>query len=162
MQISVCQLVNGFKPFHESNRSSAGILNILVLSDTGAFEKQIVCKPLLLARQVLDDIKSGSGKRSERLVAIVVHIDLLGNSAEAKMVGNHKGIHPVVLWQVRIGFLKLPNLLGIQNMDFSLKATKAAILSECVNKAVSVDGGSFQTNHYIAELHRAKRRHDSF
>lgn len=87
--------------------------------------------------------------------------DLLGNSAEAEMVGDHKGIHPVVLWQVRIGFLELPNLLWIQNMDFSLKAAKAAILSEGIDKAVSVDGGSFQTDHHIAELHGAKRRHDS-
>ena len=147
--------------FHERNRGGAGILDILVLSDTGAFEKQVVCKPLLLARQILNHVKSGSGKRSERLVAIVVHIDLLGNSAEAKMVGNHKGIHPVVLWQVRIGFLKLPNLLWIQNMDFSLKAAKATILSEGIDKAVSVDGGGFQTDHHIAELHGAKRRHDS-
>ena len=38
------------------------------------------------------------------------------------MVGNHKGIHPVILWQVRIGFLELSNLLWVQNMDFPLKS----------------------------------------
>ena len=122
IQISVSQVVHCFKSFHERDGSGAGILNILSLRDTGAFEEQIVGKPLFFSGQVLNNVKSGSGKRSERLVAIVVHIDLLGNSAETEMVGNHKGIHPIVLWQVRIGFLELSNLLWVQNMDFPLKS----------------------------------------
>lgn len=67
--------------FHECNRGSTGILNVFGLSDTGAFEKQIVCKPLFLAGQILNNIKSGSGKRSECLVAIVVHVDEYGGTS---------------------------------------------------------------------------------
>ena len=37
------------------------------------------------------------------------------------MIGDHEGIHPIVLWQVRIGFLELSNLLRIQHMDFPLE-----------------------------------------
>ena len=147
--------------FHECNRGSTGILNVFGLSDTGAFEKQIVCKPLFLAGQILNNIKSGSGKRSECLVAIVVHVNLLGNSAEAEMVGDHKGIHPVVLWQVRIGFLELPHLLWIEDMDLPLEPTKTSILTEGIDRTVSVDGGGFQTNHHIAELHGFECRHNS-
>ena len=36
------------------------------------------------------------------LVAVVVHIDLLGDPAETEMVGNHKGVHKVILGQVGI------------------------------------------------------------
>ena len=67
--------------FHECNRGSTGILNVFGLSDTGAFEKQIVCKPLFLAGQILNNIKSGSGKRSECLVEIVVHVDEYGGTS---------------------------------------------------------------------------------
>ena len=113
VQIGVCQIVHSLKVFHERNGGGAGILNVLVLSHAGAFQKQVVCKPLLLPCQILNDIKSGSGEGSESLVAIVVHIDLLGDPAKTEMVGNHKGVHEVILWQVRIGFLKLFDLLRI-------------------------------------------------
>ena len=94
-------------------------------------------------------------------VAVIVHVDLPVDSAKTEMVGNHKGVHPVVLWQVRIGFLELPHLLGIQNMDFPLKPPQAAILTKSVDQAVPVDGGGLQANHHIAELHGTKCRHDS-
>ena len=77
------------------------------------------------------------------------------------MVGNHKGVHPVVLWQIRIGFLELVYLLWIQNMDFSLKPTEAAILPECINKIISVDGGGLHADYHITELHGTECRHDS-
>ena len=77
------------------------------------------------------------------------------------MVGNHKGIHKVIFGQIWIGFLEFFDLLGIEDMDLPLEPAKAAILTECINKAVPVDRGCFQTNHHIAELHGAKRRHDS-
>ena len=44
--------------------------------------------------------------------------------------------------------------------DFSLKAAKAAIFSESVDKAVSVDGGGLQADYHIAELHGTECRHD--
>ena len=78
------------------------------------------------------------------------------------MVGDHKGIHKVVLGQIRIGILELPHLLGVENMDLPLEPAKAAILPEGIHKAVPVNGGGFQTNHHVTELHRAERRHDSF
>ena len=66
-------------------------------------------------------IKSGSGEGSESLVAIVVHIDLLGDSAKTEMVGNHKGIHKVIFGQIWIGFLEFFDLLGIEDMDLPLE-----------------------------------------
>ena len=110
----------------------------------------------------MNHVESGSGKGSERLIAIVVHIDLLGDPAKTEMVGNHKGIHKVILGQVRIGFLKLFDLLRIENMNFPLEPAKTAILPESIDKAVPIDRGGFQTDHHITELHGAKRRHDSF
>lgn len=62
-----------------------------------------------------------------RFVAIVIHIDLPGNSAETNIIGNHEGIHPVVFRQVWIGFLELLHLLGIENMDLPLELSQAAI-----------------------------------
>ena len=76
------------------------------------------------------------------------------------MVGNHKGVHEVILRQVGVGFFEFPNLLGIEDMDLPLKPAKAAILPECVNQAVSVDRGCLQADHHIAEMHGAERRHD--
>src|SRR5699024_8956175 len=124
-----------------SNRSGAGILNVLALGHARAFKKQVVGKPLLFTGQILNDIKSGSGKGLQGFVAIIVHVDLPVDSAETEMVGNHKGVHPVVLWQVRIGFLELPHLLWIQNMDFPLKSPQTAILTKSVDQAVPVDRG---------------------
>ena len=39
IQISICQVVYRFKPLHECNGGGAGILNTLVLSHAGAFQK---------------------------------------------------------------------------------------------------------------------------
>ena len=39
VQISICKVVHSLKVFHECNRGGTGILNVLVLSDTRAFEK---------------------------------------------------------------------------------------------------------------------------
>ena len=77
------------------------------------------------------------------------------------MVGNHKGVHPVVLRQIRIGFLEFMHLLWVEDVDFSLEPAQAAILTQCVNKAVTIDGGGLQADYHIIELHGTKRRHDS-
>ena len=106
----------------------------------------------------MDHVKPGPGKGPERLVAVVVHIDLLGDPAETEMVGNHKGVHKVILGQVGIGFLELFDLLWIQDMDLPLEPAQAAILPESVNQAVS--GGGLQAEHHIAELHGTQCRHD--
>lgn len=37
------------------------------------------------------------------------------------MVGDHKGIHKIILWQIWIGVLEFTDLLWIQNMDFPLE-----------------------------------------
>ena len=160
-QFSVSQFIHGFKAFHERNGGGTGILNALILSHARAFKKQVIGKPLLLAGQVLDHIKSGSGKGLQGLVAVIVHVDLPGNSAEAEMVGNHESVHPVVLRQVGIGILELTHLLGIENMDLPLVVAKAAIFPERIHKAVPVDGSGLQPYHHITELHGAERRHDS-
>lgn len=77
------------------------------------------------------------------------------------MVGNHKGVHKVILRQIRIGFFELFDLLGIENMDLPVKLAQTSILPECIHKAVPVNGGGFQTDHHIAELHGTECRHDS-
>ena len=41
------------------------------------------------------------------------------------------------------------------------EAAQAAILTECIDKTVPVDRGSFQTNYQIAERNRFQCRHDS-
>ena len=71
------------------------------------------------------------------------------------MVGNHKGVHKVILWKVGIGFLEFFYLLWIQDVDLPLKSAKAAILPERIDQAVPVDGGGLQANHHVAELHGA-------
>lgn len=71
---------------------------------------------------------------------IVVHINLLGNPAEAEMVGNHKGVHPVVFWQVRIGFLELFDLFRIEDMDFPPEPAQTAIFTKSIDQIVPVDG----------------------
>ena len=77
------------------------------------------------------------------------------------MVGNHKGVHRVVLGQVGIGFLELPHLFGIQDVDFPLKLAKAAIFPEGIDQTISVDRGGLQANHHITELHGTQCRHNS-
>ena len=109
----------------------------------------------------MNDIKSGSGKGLQRFVAVIVHVDLLANPAETEMVGDHKGVHPVVLRQVRIGFLELFDLLRIKDMDLPLEVAKAAVLPERVDEAVSVDGSGLQADHHITELHGVECRHNS-
>ena len=39
IQISVCQVIHSFKTLHERNGGGTGILDVLVLGHTGAFEK---------------------------------------------------------------------------------------------------------------------------
>ena len=77
------------------------------------------------------------------------------------MVGNHKGVHPVVFWQVRIGFLELFDLFRIEDMDFPPEPAQTAIFTKSIDQIVPVDGGSLQANHHITEPHRAECRHDS-
>ena len=95
--VSISQVVHCFETLHERNGGSAGVLDVLVLGHAGAFQKQIVGKPLFLAGHVLNGVKSGFGKDSEDFVAVIVHVDLSGNSAETEMVSDHEGVHPVVL-----------------------------------------------------------------
>ena len=52
-----------------------------------------------------------------------------------------------------VGFIKLFDLLGIQEMNFSMKSAKISIFPECINKAVPVDRVSLKANHHIAELY---------
>ena len=67
--------------------------------------------------------------------------------------GDHEGIRIVVLWQVGIGFVDLLDLLGNENMDLPLEATKTTVLAERVYKTVPVDGGGLQPDYHINELH---------
>ena len=68
-----------------------------------------------------------------RFVAVLVYIDLRTDPAEAEMVSNHKGVHPVVLRQVWIGVLKLLDLFGIEHMALSLVPSQPSIVPESTN-----------------------------
>lgn len=68
------------------------------------------------------------------------------------MVSNDEGIHIVVLGQVRISILELANLFGIQDMDVPLVASQCTVLSEGIDQAVAVDGGSFHADGDFLEL----------
>lgn len=46
-------------------------------------------------------------------------------------------------------------------MDLPLKPTQVAILPECINKAVSINGSGIQANHHIVELLGVECRHNS-
>lgn len=63
-------------------------------------------------------------------MAVIVHADLLTDPAEAEMVGDDEGVHPVV---------RLP-----QRTD----------------QSVPVDGYSLQADYHIAEPHDFQRRCD--
>ena len=108
---------------------------------------------LLLPCQVLYDIKSGPGEGLQGFIAIVVHVDLLADPAETEMVGDYKGVYPIVLGQVRVGFLELPDLLGVEYMEFPLIPAQPPVLAERVDQAVPVDGCGLQADHHIVEPH---------
>ena len=76
------------------------------------------------------------------------------------MVGDHKGVHEVVLLQIGIVIFELFDLLWIEDMDLPLEPAQAAIFPKCINQTAPVDGGGLQVDHHIAEIHGAKRRHD--
>lgn len=76
---------------------------------------------------ILDCVKLGPGQGLECFVAIVIHVDFLLDSAEPEMVSNDKGVHTVVLGQFWIGFLKLPDLFGIEDMEFLSELTQLVI-----------------------------------
>ena len=69
-------------------------------------------------------------------VAVIVHVDLLADASETELVGNHKGIHRVVLGKLRIGLLKILDLFGVEHMDFPVKPAQTAILPEGVYQII--------------------------
>ena len=46
-----------------------------------------------------------------------LRVDSIADPAETEMVGDYKGVYPIVLGQVRVGFLELPDLLGVVSAD---------------------------------------------
>ena len=160
IQISVGQLVHRFKPLHEGDGGGAGIGNVLVLGHAGALEEQVIGEVLLLPRQVLHNVKSGPGEGLQGFIAVIVHVDLLADPAEAEMVGDDKGVHPVILGQIGIGVLELLDLLGIEHMDLPLVLSQPPVFPEGADQAIPVDGRGLQADHHITDLHGLQRRHD--
>ena len=76
------------------------------------------------------------------------------------MVGDDKGVHPVILGQVWIRVFEFPDLLGIEHMDLPLISPQPPVFSEGTDQAVPIDGRSLQANHHIAEPHGLQRRHN--
>ena len=76
------------------------------------------------------------------------------------MVGNHKGVHPVILGQIWIGVLELLDLFRIEYMDLPLIPPQPPIFPKGADQAVPVDGCGLQSNHHIAEMRGLQRRHD--
>lgn len=161
VQIGVGQLVRRGKAFHEGASRGAAVCDIPILSETGAFEKQIVCEMLLLPCQGLDNAKSGSGERLQGFVAVIVHIDLPVHPSESEMVGDYKSVHRVVLRQIGIRFLKLIDLLWIEHMDLSLETSETSIFPERIDQRISVNRGGLQADCHAGQFLRRERRHDS-
>ena len=161
IEFGISQIIGGFKMFHKGQSGDAGIGNIAGLGDARALEEQVVGEALLLPGEVLDRVESGPGERLERLITVVVHVDLLADPAESEMVGNDESVHEVVLGQVRIGLLEFPDLLGIENMKLPLELTQLSVLTERVDQAIPIDGSRLHADDDIAELHGSHCRHDS-
>lgn len=69
------------------------------------------------------------------------------------MVGNHKGVSEVVLWQVWIGIFKLLHYFGLRDIYLPLKSAQVASLPEGIDKAVPIGAGGLQAGRHIAEVH---------
>ena len=115
---------------------------------------------LLLPRQILHNVKFGPGEGLRGFIAVIVHVGILADPAEAEMVGDDKGVHPVILGQIGIGVLELLDLLGIEHMDLPLVLSQPPVFPEGADQAIPVDGRGLQANHHIIELHGLQRRHD--
>ena len=111
-------------------------------------------------KEVLNNIKSGSGRGSKRLAAIVDHIGFLGNPSKTETFGNYKGI-PQSFFGRSGYFLELLHLLRVEDMDFPLEPAKAAIFPKRIDKAVPINGSGLQTDYHTLKLHGAQCRHDS-
>ena len=93
-------------------------------------------------------------------VAIIVHVDLLVDTPKSEFVSDHKGIHVIVLWQIRIGFLKFTDLFGIEHMDFSGIPAQLSVLAEGVDQIVSVNGRGFHADYHSLQPLGFERRHN--
>ena len=102
VQVGIGQFVCGFKALHERDGGGAGVDDVLVLCQTRAFQKQIISKPLFFSGQILNSVESGSGQCLQGFVAVIVHVDLLGDPTKPELVGDHKGVHIVILGQVGV------------------------------------------------------------
>ena len=86
--------------------------------------------------------------------------NLLDDPAKPELVGNHKGVHIVVLWQIGIGFLEFADLLGVEHMDFPGVPAQLPVLSERVEQAVPIDGRGFHADHHALQPLGLNRRHN--
>ena len=85
---------------------------------------------------------------------------ILADASKAELVCNHKGIHRIVLGKLRVGFLEILDLLGVEYMDFSVELAQTAVLPKGVHQIVPVDRGGFHTNHHIIQSQLCECRHD--
>ena len=120
----------------------------------------MVGEALLLPDKVLYGVKPGSGKGFQSFISVIVHVDLRSDPSESKTVGNYKGIHPIILWQVWISLLEFADLLWVEHMDLSLVAAKRSVLPQRVDQVVSVDGCGLHPDDHIGELQRFHCRYD--
>ena len=103
----------------------------------------------------------------EKIVAILAYVSLLFSfytglfslgMPELLLSSWNGTVHhlnyKVVLWQVRIGFLELPHLLWVEDMNLPLEPAQVAILSKGIHKAAAVDGCGVQADE--GDIHDAK------
>ena len=57
--------------------------------------------------------------------------------------------------------LRRAYILLEEELDYRAGAFDVAVSPECVDQAVSVDGGGLQSDCHVTELHSAERRHNS-
>ena len=91
---------------------------------------------LLFTRQILHGLMPSSYVQFKRLILVVVHVNLIVNSAEAKMIRNDKGINIVIFGKLGIG---IPELLDLLHMQVSVETVKTAAFAKETHEIITID-----------------------
>ena len=94
---------------------------------------------LLFTRQILHGLMPSSYVQFKCLILVVVHVNLIVNSAEAKMIRNDKGINIVIFGKLGIGIPKLLDLLWIEHMQVSVETVKTAAFAKETHEIITID-----------------------
>ena len=90
-----------------------------------------------------------SGIHLERLILVIVHVDLLIDSAKAEVVCNDEGIDIIVFRKIGISIPELFDLFGIEHIQVPVKPSKTAAFPEKSHEIITVNGCGFHANHNL-------------